>query len=197
MFPPNTLQADAPTLAPEENLISRMSAQEFEQFVLLPENIDQTYELLNGRIYLVVANGRSSIIAFKFGTFISMFVIQNDLGQCTGADGGYFIGNDRLIPDVGFTKKERATGEMHEGYFVYAPDLAVEVISPTDRDKKIRQKVASYLNAGVTVWLVDPKEKTVEIYAPQKPFIELSESDTLDGGDVLPGFTLEVKKLFE
>jgi Uma2 family endonuclease len=194
MFP-NTLEADVATL--EDTAPIRMSPQEFETFILLPENIDQHYELLNERIYLVVASGPSSIVASKFGAYITMHTIQNKLGDVTGADGGYFVGNDRLIPDVGFTRKERATGETREGYFVYAPDLVVEVLSPTDKPKKVRQKVASYLNAGVTVWLVDPKEKTIEIYAPQKPFIELSENDTLDGGDVLAGFTLEVKKLFE
>jgi Uma2 family endonuclease len=195
MFPPNTLEANVATL--EDTPPVRMSPQEFETFILLPENIDQHYELIAGKVYEMVSHGPSSVLGGKFLYYVLGFVMQHNLGVVTGADGGYRVGGNRCIPHVGFTRKERATGEMTKGYYNYAPDLAIEIISPTDKPKKILQKITGYLNAGVTVWLVDPEDRTIGVYAPQKPFIELGENDTLDGGEILAGFTLEVKRLFE
>jgi Uma2 family endonuclease len=171
--------------------------EEFEQFVLLPEHGDTAFELINGRVYPVVSNNRSSRIAGKILTYINWFVLENDLGYVTGADGGYVVSGQHFIPDVAFMSKTRQPQPSNEAYNSLAPDLAVEVLSPSDDDSNVRLKLADYLNAKTTVWIVDPDAKTVEIYAPNKPSIKLTEADTIDGSDVLAGFQLPVKKVFD
>lgn len=170
-----------------------MTTAEFEVWIRLPENVDKSFELIAGEIYDTVAHWDSSRIAATIGSFIGMYVREYGLGKVTGADGGYKVGKDRYIPDVGFVKKERLTDQDYEGgYYPVAPDLAVEVISPTDSDKKLRRKITNYLQAGVTVWVVDPGDGLVEIHAPGQ-FVEVIEKDgTIDGGQVLPGFSLKV-----
>lgn len=170
-----------------------ITTEDFEAWIRLPENADKYFELIAGEIYEMVSNWDSSKIAMIIGSFITQFVLLRDLGQVTGADGGYKVGTDRYIPDVGFVKKERLTDQPYEeGYYPIAPDLAVEVISPTDSDKKLRRKITNYLQAGITVWVVDPGDGLVEIHAPGQ-FVEVIEKDwTIDGGQVLPGFSLKV-----
>ncbi|HEX2619162.1 MAG TPA: Uma2 family endonuclease [Phototrophicaceae bacterium] len=172
-----------------------VTTEAFDAWVMLPENADKSYELIAGEIYEVVANWDSSKIAAIILGFIIFYVRQHGLGDVTGADGGYKVGKDRFIPDVGFVKKERLTNlPYEEGYYPIAPDLAVEVVSPTDTDKKLRRKITNYLQAGVTVWVVDPADQLVEIHAPGQ-FVEVIEKDgTIDGGQVLSGFSLKVSE---
>jgi Uma2 family endonuclease len=84
------------------------------------------------------------------------------------------------------------------GHFVpVAPDLAVEVLSPSDRMAEAPSKVTMYLQAGVQlVWLLDPETRTISIFRPDAAPRTLYENDTLDGGDVLPGFSVSVAELF-
>ena len=118
------------------------------------------------------------------------------MGRVTGADGGYIVGDERLIPDVGFVSYTRQPEDPHAAYNPIAPDLAVEVLSPSDSPYVTRLKIASYTHAGTTVWLIDPEQQTVEIYSPDVAPQTLDNSDTLNGGDILPGFTLPVKDIF-
>ena len=173
------------------------TAEEFKQFILLPEHGDTSFELINGRVYPVVSNNRSSRVAGRILTFINLFALEHDAGYVTGADGGYVVSGQHFIPDVAFMSKARQPQPSNETYNSQAPDLAVEVLSPTDDDSNVRLKLADYLNAGTTVWIVDPEAKTVEIYVPNKPSIKLTESDTIDGGNVLAGFQLPVKDIFD
>jgi Uma2 family endonuclease len=79
-----------------------------------------------------------------------------------------------------------------------APDLAVEVVSPSDRDARVTQNAITYLDAGTRlVWVVEPDSQTVTVYTPDLTARILRAEDTLDGGDVLPGFTLKVAEIFE
>ena len=132
----------------------------------------------------------------KLGGRLSVYVEDNDLGYVTGADGGYMVGGNRFIPDVGYISKARQAEPSHEAYNPNAPDLAVEVLSPTDDRDSLRLKVAAYLVAGTTLWVVDPDAKQVEVYGPGNTPVVLGADDTLNGGDVLPGFTLAVKAVF-
>jgi Uma2 family endonuclease len=86
---------------------------------------------------------------------------------------------------------------MPEGYFEIPPDLAIEVLSPNDRRTDVRAKIKDYVFHSVPlVWLADPETKTVMVYRGSMRGTELDESDTLDGGDVLPGFSCKVADLF-
>jgi Uma2 family endonuclease len=173
------------------------TAEEFDEFILLPEHGDTLFELINGRVYPVVSNNRSSRIAGKILTFINVFVLAQKIGYVTGADGGYIVAGERLMPDVAFMSKARQPRRSKEAYNPLAPDLAVEVLSPSDDESNVRIKLADYLRAGTVVWIVNPDTRTVEIHLPDQPSSKLTENDTLAGGDVLPGFTLPVSDIFE
>ena len=173
-----------------------LSLDEFEAFIKEPINQDADYEYIAGEIIRVVSNNYSSIVAMLIGGMVSVHVYQNQLGYVTGADGGYVIGDERYIPDVGFISKTRQPEPSQEAYNPNPPDLVIEVLSPTDEEKLIRLKVGNYLASHVTVWLIDPTTKQVEIYQPNRPPQVLSENDTLADDDILPDFAVKVSELF-
>jgi Uma2 family endonuclease len=174
----------------------QVTAEEFERFIHLPENADRDFELIGGEIVEVVSNNYSSEVAFGLGSEIRVHVRRNRLGRVTGADGGYWVGNERYIPDVGFISIARQPEPCREAYNPNAPDLAVEVLSPSNRPDEMRIKIVNYLRAGTTVWLVDPERKVVEVYSPHAAPQILTEDKTLDGGAALPGFRLPIRDIF-
>lgn|SRR5690606_23305261 len=131
--------------------------EEFDRFVLLPENAERMFEYIGGEIVEAVSNNYSSEIGARFLIVIGMFVLSNDLGRVTGADGGYQVSGERYIPDVAFVSKAKQPEP---------PDLAVEVLSPTNDADDMRIKVVNYLRVGTVVWVVDPINKRVEVYVP-------------------------------
>ena len=97
---------------------------------------------------------------------------------------------------MGFWSIERQPTRP-KGYLEIPPDIAVEVLSPSDNRKAMRGKVREYVAAGVRlVWVVDPEDKTVMVYSGTMRGVEYDEADTLDGGEVLPGFTCKVADFF-
>jgi len=169
---------------------------------LLLMGSDAPYELWEGVLKEVPpANPRSSEIGVLLTIRIGQFVLAQRLGHMTGSDGGYILGENPhtvVSPDFGFVRKERLPdGFSARGFCPTSPDLAVEVISPTDRKADIAQKQGLYAKAGVPlVWWVDPEQKTVTVYRlGQNPEV-VEAAGALDGGDVLPGFTLELGTIF-
>jgi Uma2 family endonuclease len=173
------------------------TVEEFEQFFLLPEHGDTMFELIDGKAHPKVSNNYSSRIAASIASIVGAYVKANKLGYITGADGGYVVSGERLIPDIAFMSKARQPQPSKATYNPLAPDLAVEVLSPSDDDSNVRLKLTSYLNAGTTVWIVDPDAETVEVYIPKQQPSKLSIKDTLSGGDVLPGFEIAIRDIFE
>lgn len=174
----------------------RLTLAEFEAFVRLPENADRRFEYIGGEIHEVVSNNYSSQVAAAILILIGVFVRGNDSGYLTGADGGYTVAGERYMPDVAYISKARQPQPSHETYNSLAPDLAVEVLSPSDTRAQMRIKVANYLHAGTLLWLVDPETKQVEVYEPGKPVRIVAHNGTLTGSTVLPGFTLTVSEIF-
>ena len=123
------------------------------------------------------------------------------MGVVYGAETGFQIERNPdtvLGPDVAFVRKDRVeTTVISKGYRFGAPDLVVEVISPSDSLKKVEQKVQRWLSGGaLLVWTVDPTAKTVKIYEGPDVVTVLSEPDELSGGKVVPGFRLSVAEIF-
>ncbi|HEX3050008.1 MAG TPA: Uma2 family endonuclease [Aggregatilineaceae bacterium] len=176
--------------------VQNYTVEEFEHFVMLPENAGKNFEFIGGEIVEIIPNSYSSQVAMQIGAQITLYVNKHCLGFVTGADGGYMIGGERYIPDVGFISKAKQSQPPHDTYIPDAPDLAVEVISPTDQPRPTRIKIIKYLEAGTIVWVVDPETKTVEVYTPGPQVNTLDLSGTLDGGAILPGFTLPVQDIF-
>lgn len=102
-------------------------------------------------------------------------------------------------PDAAFIAQDRLpAGRRHRGYFEGAPDLTVEVVSPEDRPAEVRAKVREWLEAGARlVWVLWPETRTVSVYPAHGDARDLGEADSLDGGDVLPGFSCRVGDLFD
>jgi Uma2 family endonuclease len=175
----------------------RMSVEGFDEFVMLPENRDRLFEYIGGAIIEVVSNPESSKLAARLLMLMGRYFLQNDIGHVTAPDGGYTVGKDRYIPDIGFISyKKQPKLVWKDGYITDAPDLAVEILSPSNRPEEIRVKVANYLAAGCNVWVFDGEKKRIEVYVPGQPVRILGADDTLDGGAVLPGFTLAVREIF-
>lgn len=101
-------------------------------------------------------------------------------------------------PDVAFVRADRLPAVFRmQGFIRLAPDLAAEVLSPSDPKKNVERKIAHYLEAGVRlVWRIDPRRRDVTAYTPDGAITRLTESDALDGADAVPGFTMPLAELF-
>jgi Uma2 family endonuclease len=104
------------------------------------------------------------------------------------------------VPDLSFFRWDRlpARGEVpQEPVAGFVPNLAVEVLSKSNTRKEMNRKLREYFLAGVElVWIVDPRKRVVQVYTAPDQSTLLDEDDTLDGGDVLPGFSLALRELF-
>ena len=172
------------------------TVEQFDVFAAQPENSERLLEFIGGEIFEVPSNPFSSYISAIILSAILSFVRKNSLGFVTGEAGGYRVSGERYAPDVAFVSKVRQPELAKTGYNPVPPDLAVEVISPTDTDAKLRIKLGNYLAAGTVVWIVYPEKKTIEVYTPGQPVQILNTHDTLSGGEVLPGFELPVNEIF-
>jgi Uma2 family endonuclease len=178
------------------DLVQTLSVEEFDRIALLPENTERRLEYIAGRVIELVSNHESSRLGMYIGGRMSVVAEDNDLGFVTGADGGYRVNKQRCIPDAAFISKARQPVPSKEAYNPLAPDIAVEVLSPTNDPDDVRDKIVNYLVAGTIVWFVNPEKRQVTVYKPgQNPHI-LTINDTLDGGELLPGFSLNLRTLF-
>jgi Uma2 family endonuclease len=116
------------------------------------------------------------------------------------AEAGFVLSADPLTirqPDVSLLRKERIRATEAENYFGGAPDLAVEVISPTDLAEDIATKVRQYLAAGShQAWVLYPKTQEVHLFRPNASILILDRDQTIDGNPPLPGFSVKVADLF-
>ena len=175
---------------------TRLSVEEFERIAALPENADKRLEYWDGEIIEVVSNNYASKVAARLLIEIGIINKHENLGYITGADGGYMVSGHRYIPDVAFMSKLRQSEQPHVSWNPVAPDLAIEVVSPTDLPKDITDKVVSYLAAGTLVWVVYPDDEQVKVYQPGQPPQTIDVNGVLDGGKLLPGLTVALKDIF-
>ena len=173
-----------------------MTVEEFDRYVELPEHADRLFEYIGGEVVEVVSNNYLSEIAANILAEIRMFIKGKGLGRVTGADGGYVVSGERYIPDAAFISKEKQPEPSRDAYNPIPPDLAVEVLSPSNDPALMRIEVVNYWRAGTMVWVVDPEKSQVEVYTPDQPPKTVGIDGVLDGGDVLPGFVLAVKAIF-
>ena len=163
---------------------------------------DEPWELWEGELRKVPGAGiDASDLAHWIGVLLSLFVRPRRLGVVTGADGTFILERDPqtiVVPDVAFIRWARLPGGVKpRGYSPVPPDLAVEVISPSDEPGDIAKKRRLYRRAVVPlVWWVDPVRRTVAVYRDGHFVGEMGEGDELDGEPVLPGFRLPVAEIF-
>jgi Uma2 family endonuclease len=161
---------------------------------------DTRLELIDGVIYKVTSNQKSSSAGAWIIAALGIYFGDTDPGDITGADGGYTFGGDYFVPDVAFVARERQPEQPDVTYNPIVPDFAVEAISPSDLEhptERIDKKLKKYQAAKIPLlWLVFPSRQEIAVYAHGKYVRTAGIDDTLDGGDVLPGFTLAVKRIF-
>lgn len=176
----------------------RATLDEFETFISSPENSDKLFEFINGEIIEVPSNPYASKIAGKIFGELYIYLKRNDIEHLTGEAGGYMVSGERYAPDVAYISYERQPELAGQGYNPNPPELAVEVISDpnnAEEQRRLRFKVANYLSAGVTVWVVNIAERLIEIHQAGRTSQELDERGILTC-EVLPGFELPVKDIF-
>ncbi len=174
-----------------------VTKDEFYEFVMRPENQNRNFEYIGGEIVEVVSNGKSSRKGFSLALEVGVYVKRNKLGRCTGADGGYVVSGENYIPDGAFMSYARQPEANDESYNPLAPDLAIEMLSPGNTAVEIVHKVGNYMAAGTVLWLGNPETKIIDVYIPGQPVKRLRVGDILEGGSVLPGFSLAVAEIFE
>ncbi len=160
------------------------------------------FELIRGELK-VMSPGKPlhGIVCARIGSALFRFVEAHDLGMAFGAETGFVGERDPdsvLGADASFVSHERvASVEDFDKYFPFAPDLAVEVLSPGNTRRETEKKIAMYFAAGSrAVWVFDPKKHTAAVYTSPTEVRVFSEGEPFDGGQVLPGFTLDLAKLF-
>lgn len=159
------------------------------------------YELADSVLVEKIIGFPESQIALWLGFHVCGFVKANDLGIVAGESGPIRLKHGLVrVPDPSFVSWDTlgGRGAHMDQVLCVAPELAVEVLSPGNTRAETARKVREYVRAGVRlVWLVDPRKQTVRVVTPPGRSVRLAENDTLDGGDVLPGFAIGVKDVFE
>jgi Uma2 family endonuclease len=169
-----------------------------EEFEQLPEQPSVLFELDEGEL-ITTSRPRllHSLIIGNLFRPLSTFVLERGLGIiCIEVE--FQLSPDTVrIPDIAFIRADRAGSIDPEALIQGAPDLAIEVVSPTDLAEQVSRKVHQYLAAGCqAVWVLYPKESCVDTHQPGKPSITRWAPESLDQPDVLPGFSILISEIF-
>ena len=160
-------------------------------------------ELIRGVLYeRMPASHEHGRVAANFVIGLGGFIKPRGLGTIVASDSGVQLEHDPDTvrePDVAFTSAERLPLDLRfQGYSEVVPDLVVEIVSPSDSRRAVAEKVQMWLDFGVRlVWVGWPNSRTIDVHPAGGPVSTLTESDTLDGGAVLPGFAMPVREVFE
>ena len=162
------------------------------------------YELVRGELrkspFAGYEEGR---VAAVVSTSLGIHVMEGGLGTTYAGGTGFQLESDpdhvRAPSGAAFIRRERADAVRGtEGFFPGPPDVAVEVISPTDRYTEVEEKVADYLAAGaLAVILIDPRQRTVKVHRSPTDTVLLTEADVLQVDDAIPGWQLPISDIFE
>jgi Uma2 family endonuclease len=159
---------------------------------------DYRMELVNGEIIVMSPSGyESDEVAFEVGRQISNWVRPRKLGRVTGSSAGFTLpNNDTRAPDVSFVEAKRLL-KSPQSFAELAPDLVVEVKSPTDSLTKLRAKIDEFLVVGTRVGLlIHPGQRWVEVRRSDQPCIILRDGDLLTVPEILPGWEVKVEELW-
>lgn len=177
------------------------TTEEFREFENHPENAEKSFELING-VIVEMPSGTPlhAWIAFQIDYLIRNFFGANEIGHVFGDSIDYELAPELILrPDASFISAARMPKFPKQ--FKFAPDIAVEVVSPSNTLKETQTKVEAFIRYGSQlVWVLFPDEKTVRAYRPagdgQITFKTLTADDILDGETVLPGFSVKVADIF-
>ena len=170
------------------------------EFAALPKH--PRYELVQGKLVEQMSASREHEKAVVLVShYLVGHVLANRLGKVYGSNRAFVTGPDSpatsRLPDVSFVSNARLNRpELHGMLYDGAPDLAIEVVSPGNSAAEIARKVAEYLAAGSkAVWVINLARRMLTVHLPDAAPQTLTERDSIDGGDYLPGFTCAVADL--
>ena len=175
----------------------RMSPEQFEELA-----DSRGVELIDGIVTEKPVGTESGSIMVRVSYYLSAVVIPNRLGEVIGNDGRYRCfptHPDRVRkPDVSFILRERLPGgRVPIGTSEFRPDLAVEVVSPSDNCEDMEERIADYFDAGVPlIWIVTPKTRTVMVYHADGSARRLRDTDDLTADPIIPSFRVRIADLF-
>ena len=176
---------------------------------ILPGNVTMTldeflgsdvegYEYVKGELIPMASpSAEHGLVGSRVFIRLGNYVIANQLGEVVNSETGFQVGERVLKPDVAFISTPRLPEDLMKAFPV-PPDLAVEVISPSETFRKVVEKAFAYLDGGTRlVWVIEPGSKTVIVYRSGTDITLLTREDTLTGEDVVEGFTCQVAEFFE
>lgn len=172
-----------------------------EQFEAMPREDEYRIELVRGFVVREPRPGtHHGVVAAEVAYRLAAFVKEHRLGTVIG-DAGFVLEQTPPSvrgPDAAFVSTARIPADApRRGFWCLGPDLAVEVLSPWNRPRAVREKLAQYFAAGTRVaWVVDPFKETVTVHEPGQQTRTFAASDVLAGEPVLPGFEVRVAELF-
>jgi Uma2 family endonuclease len=173
-----------------------------EEFMALPDD-GHRYELVNGELIEMGNSGaKHGYVAIVLSSALFTVVLAKKLGAMFDSSTAFKMksGNKRS-PDISFVAKERLQGleELPDGFLEGAPDLAIEILSPTNTIEEIHAKLVEYFENGAQlVWIIHPNERYILVYrCAQEPDRLLKSTDFLDGEELIPSFSLPVAELFQ
>ena len=174
-----------------------ISVAEFDRLI---EPDDLRYELDEGELIEMTRPrvGHNRVVMKMTQVFIQ-YLLKNPVGELFTSDNLFVLGpTTKRAPDLSFILADRASKIDPSKDIADAPDLAVEVLSPTDRAAAMRRKMKQYFAAGArVVWLVHPELREVEVWdSASGPVRVVGDGDTLESRDLLPGFSYRVSDLF-
>ncbi len=173
-----------------------------DELLNMPDD-GQRHELVKGELRTMPPAGFDhGAISMNLAGSLIPFVRTNSLGVVVGPDTGFRLASEPdtvRIPDLAFVRQERIPESGRpQGFWPGAPDLAVEVISPSDTYSEVEEKIGHWLDSGTRmVILIDPRTRTVTVYSSPSEATRLTESGVLTCGDVVPGFEYPVAELFK
>jgi Uma2 family endonuclease len=161
---------------------------------------DHICELVDGILVEKPMGSYESLLAGKIIHWLCSYLESNNVGVVLGEAGMLaFLPGQVRVPDVSLIRWERIPGRQlpQERIYAVVPDLAVEVLSPSNTEAEMRRKLHEYFSAGSRlVWYIAPETRTARAYTAEDQWQDLGPGDSLSGGDVLPGFVLSLDKLF-
>ena len=175
------------------------------QLELQPRRATEKYYLIDGELIAKMSpSHHHALLASELARILGNYAMEHNLGRVL-VECGYHPAQDRLtvlLPDVSFESRTRAAKQPLTTYAPYMPDLAVEIISPSQTLAQVQRKAQVYLRHGVAlVWLIEPLEQFAEVWragADGEPACEFIASDgSLTAEPVLPGFSLDLQRLFQ
>ena len=180
-----------------------ISAEAFFEIAELPKYDDRRIELVEGEIVdMPLPNPIHAAVLATLSTKLNIFVTDSESGRVLVGDAPFILkrdaeGRDTLRGlDIAYISAERLPGKLPRSPLYLAPDLAVEIISPSNKAEDIEKKIEQLFDAGTTlIWIVYPELQHIAVHTNDGTF-KLKESDLLTGGDILPGFEVRVSDIF-